>query len=660
MSYTRLAARQTAAIFSLVALIGTGSAGSPSIRADEPKIVEVGPTFRSILKGLTIGPDGAIWLQESDGVAKLSRAGAVRELRRPDDCRFCIWSPENSIGYGPDGAVWTNGGDRLLRFADGRVSARDVQTAPPAYGTISAFAATRSGVYFRSVHRGLHRIDERGAQRALLADIGYVASTVAGPFDGLWLLTTSSAMPSDVRGPNRSLGLYQAGRWTPGIAPSFIARYNVNAACATVSSNALIAAVSPIASYDPPSASTIVSISVNGTVRTVAALPQHKPFYNIVGSSELACGADGTIWITEPETNRVARIAPDGTVREIRDGVADGATPASIAADADGSAWFTDPWHGTVGHITANGTVRTYGNGLPLLNIPGAPAATSDGAVWFPETLTWHPRIARLARDGSLREFAVPPDTQQGPWLRAAGTDVIAVGALSRFGTRTVYATSFPIFGYRPAKKTTPVYRIHPNGTMSRFSTNGCLVTQTNVACLQNARGRGELRTPSQVTSAVLAPDGNIWFTDIENSVLGRVEPNNRITYFTRGLSRWRSGPQQIIVGPDGALWFTEVRNRIGRITLDGRITEFSDGIPFRSFVGGIVAGRDGNLWFTLYNGNELVRMTPRGVITRFRKGIYPSRGFDESALSVPVADAAGNIWFNEPQGGRIARATLP
>lgn len=125
-------------------------------------------------------------------------------------------------------------------------------------------------------------------------------------------------------------------------------------------------------------------------------------------------------------------------------------------------------------------------------------------------------------------------------------------------------------------------------------------------------------------------------------------------------MSRWRSGPQHIIVGPDGALWFTEVRDRIGRITLDGRINEFSDGIPFRSFVGGIVAGRDGYLWFTLYNGNELVRMTPGGTITRYRKGIYPSRGFDEAPLSVPVADAAGNIWFNEPQGGRIARATLP
>lgn len=511
----RTAPRSVLAIFSLLAVLGTGGVAVSSPLDDEPKIVEIGPTFRSILKGITIGPDGTIWLQESDGVARLSRDGMVREVRRPDDCRFCFWSPNDTIGVGPDRAIWTNGGDRLLRFADGRASWRYLPKPQPGINSIAGFAATRSGVYFRFGNRGLQRIDARGKQTSLLSESGYVDGTVAGASDQLWLLTTSDSSPFGFPGSNRSLGLYQGGRWIARIAPTFIAQKSVHAACATVNSNALIAAVSPLASHDPPSASTIVSISVDGSVRNVAELPRHKPFDGIFGSSGLACGADGASWITEPETNRVARIAPDGTVREIRDGIADGATPSSIVADADGSAWFTDPWRGTVGHITANGSVRTYGNGLPLLNIPGAPAATSDGAVWFPETLTWHPRIARIARDGSLREFPVPPDTQQGPSLQAAGTDVIAVGALSRFGTQTVYATSFPILGYRPAEKATPVYRIHPNGTMSRVSTNGCLVTQTNIACLPNAHGRAELRTPWQVTSAVLAPDGNIWFTDV-------------------------------------------------------------------------------------------------------------------------------------------------
>ncbi|MDQ2865223.1 MAG: hypothetical protein M3R51_03265 [Candidatus Eremiobacteraeota bacterium] len=61
-----------------------------------------------------------------------------------------------------------------------------------------------------------------------------------------------------------------------------------------------------------------------------------------------------------------------------------------------------------------------------------------------------------------------------------------------------------------------------------------------------------------------------------------------------------------------------------------------------------------------IYHGNELVRMTPRGVVTRFRNGIYPSRGSDDNVPdSVPTLYAHGNIWFNKPQGGRIAKATF-
>jgi virginiamycin B lyase len=150
-----------------------------------------------------------------------------------------------------------------------------------------------------------------------------------------------------------------------------------------------------------------------------------------------------------------------------------------------------------------------------------------------------------------------------------------------------------------------------------------------------------------------------LWFSDILGSRIGRLTASGQLTYFTRGLTRWHSGPQHMTVGQDGAIWFTEIRDRVGRIAMDGSIREFSQGIPFRSFVGGIVWGPDGNLWFTLYRGNELVRMTPAGQITRFRNGIYPSRGNDDTVDSVPVLDRYGGIWFNEPQGGRIARATI-
>ncbi len=52
--------------------------------------------------------------------------------------------------------------------------------------------------------------------------------------------------------------------------------------------------------------------------------------------------------------------------------------------------------------------------------------------------------------------------------------------------------------------------------------------------------------------------------------------------------------------------------------------------------------------------------MTPRGAIRRFRTGIYPSRGDDYSTPDAYLQFGPdGRLWFNEPQGGRIAGATL-
>ena len=127
----------------------------------------------------------------------------------------------------------------------------------------------------------------------------------------------------------------------------------------------------------------------------------------------------------------------------------------------------------------------------------------------------------------------------------------------------------------------------------------------------------------------------------------------------TRGLTRWNSGPQWIARGPDGAMWFTEVRDRIGRIAPDGRITEFSRGIPYRSSPGGIATGPDGALWFTLWHGNVIGRMTTAGAVTLYRGLVTPSRGNEHDPDAVLVPDGHGGFWFNESQGGRMAHLTF-
>jgi virginiamycin B lyase len=103
----------------------------------------------------------------------------------------------------------------------------------------------------------------------------------------------------------------------------------------------------------------------------------------------------------------------------------------------------------------------------------------------------------------------------------------------------------------------------------------------------------------------------------------GVIPPDGRITEFT--LPRPNSGPGDITAGADGNMWFVELAgqmdgrkvdgNRVGRITMDGTITEF----PIPSQTGSpinIAVGPDRNIWFT--KGGVVGRVTPDGTITEF------------------------------------------
>ena len=57
-------------------------------------------------------------------------------------------------------------------------------------------------------------------------------------------------------------------------------------------------------------------------------------------------------------------------------------------------------------------------------------------------------------------------------------------------------------------------------------------------------------------------------------SQIGRITPAGQITEFKTGISPG-SKPLSIVVR-DGALWFSEAAgNRVGRITVDGAVSEF-------------------------------------------------------------------------------------
>ena len=84
-------------------------------------------------------------------------------------------------------------------------------------------------------------------------------------------------------------------------------------------------------------------------------------------------------------------------------------------------------------------------------------------------------------------------------------------------------------------------------------------------------------------------PDGALWFSILDYAQIGRITPKGAMTFFP--LPR---PAERLTVGPDGALWFTTVGDSVGRITVDGKVTTFTDKDLTRP--GDIVTGPDGAL----------------------------------------------------------------
>lgn len=112
------------------------------------------------------------------------------------------------------------------------------------------------------------------------------------------------------------------------------------------------------------------------------------------------------------------------------------------------------------------------------------------------------------------------------------------------------------------------------------------------------------------------------------------------ITEFT--IPTPNSYPTGIAPGPDGALWFSQsLTGKIGRITVDGQITEFA--APRGAIPVGLAAGPDGAMWFTLYQGQAAVgRITMSGEVSTF-----PLLSSDSAAFYI-TAGPDNAMWFTD------------
>jgi virginiamycin B lyase len=110
---------------------------------------------------------------------------------------------------------------------------------------------------------------------------------------------------------------------------------------------------------------------------------------------------------------------------------------------------------------------------------------------------------------------------------------------------------------------------------------------------------------------------------------------------------------ESLTAGPDGALWFTQAQGaKIGRMTLEGAVSELSVLDAATDRPGPIVTGPDRNLWFTLGSTSKIARLNPSGTLSTF-----DAPGTGPRAIEVGP-DAS--LWFScETGAGGLGRISV-
>ncbi len=287
-----------------------------------------------------------------------------------------------------------------------------------------------------------------------------------------------------------------------------------------------------------------------------------------------------------------------------------------VVRGPDGAVWFAAM--GVIGRIDSTGREAEYP--LPDPNASAQYITTGpDGALWFTESGGQRGKIGRITPDGYLTEYPVPT-SPSGPEGIIAGPD----GALW-------FADETGNF----------IGRITTSGQIRQFPlpTRGGPVQCGNLCPVGIAAGS----------------DGALWFTETQFAQAG----GQRIGRMTSGgsLTEYQgptAPPFQIVPGADGALWFSEAaQGKIGRITLSGKITEYTlHTANLGAVAQGMATGPFGNVWFTVgkangqatASGNQLGRIAPDGTIVGY---VVPGSGM----VGWIGAGSETEVWFTYSDG---------
>ncbi|MEV5569304.1 hypothetical protein AB0L06_04585 [Spirillospora sp. NPDC052269] len=276
--------------------------------------------------GLAKGPGGAVWFTENaGGIGKIS-AGKVTEYAVPNNSKNLKGLP-SGMANGTDGSIW---------YTDMSQTSPRIGRVDPATGKSTLFELPTSG--------------------ALNFNYSLVNSIVPGANGSMWFSGINSGAIGKIDASG-NVTLYAAGG-----SPSAVAVGKDGALWypdMTGSVGRLDPATGAVKKFDVP-----------GSTLGMPAL------------SDIAIGADGKVWFTEPSVGKVGYVDPaTGSVNQISPPTPD-SKPTGMLTGPDGRIWFAETAASNIGAIDASGNITEYP--LPAtLSAPRSLMLGPGGKIWY-------------------------------------------------------------------------------------------------------------------------------------------------------------------------------------------------------------------------------------------------------------------------------------
>jgi virginiamycin B lyase len=193
----------------------------------------------------------------------------------------------------------------------------------------------------------------------------------------------------------------------------------------------------------------------------------------------LVFGPEHAVWYTDPNSNSIGRLLPDGHVTRFPIPTSD-ANPLGITVGSDGNLWFTENVTGGIGRLTPTGEITEF----PAPNPNGGIVTGPDGNVWFTD---FSNAIYRITPAGTETLFPIDPHFTSFP------DDLVFDGE-----GRVIFTEG----SIRP-ETTAYIGRLH--------------LSTGNIEHLYLPPG------PTVPLGITVGPQGNYWFTDYDAGKIGQM-----------------------------------------------------------------------------------------------------------------------------------------